>query len=330
MGLAKAEIDDPDSKMSTQTETTNISETTSNNFTIAKVLSIFMVATGHWFTNTILWIPVTFGLFIFAFSSSFFTFKIYGENTDHRVFWQKKLKRLGVKFWVTTTFLAIFVSIDGGMICHWHTFMHYTGLSGILNWTGTPNKSALGAGLWFFTLLLLFYAAYPFLAKMASKKNLAYIISVISVVAAVYLESHVKVGHELWLTMLAFLLGVTTSAQNIRLTPGLTLSLFSVSCLALLALNLALKVNELNTVLIFTGSFSISLWLTNSTLARYSFIKSVKKLESCLLEVYLIHTYLFFHFTGNSIADFSLSLSIIIVVALILNKVTEQITKRVF
>ncbi len=305
-------------------------ETTSKNFTIAKVLSIFLVVTGHWFTNTILWIPVTFGLFVFAFSSSFFTFKIYGKKIDYRTFWKKKLKRLGVRFWVTTAFLVIFIAINGGVIYHWHTLVHCAGLSGILNWTGTPNGSTLGAGLWFFTLLLLFYISYPFLAKITSNKVHAYVISVFSTVTAIYLESHIQVGYELWLTMLAFLLGVTTGTLNIHLKPGLTLGLFSVTCLALLALNLTFKINQFNTILIFSASFFISLWLTNGTLPGYLFLKGFRKLESCLLEIYLIHTYLFFHFTGNTVADFLLSMSIIIFFALVLNSVAEIITRRVF
>ena len=45
------------------------------NYSVFKVLSILMVVTGHWHFNfqLPLWIPITIGLFIFAFSSALFT-----------------------------------------------------------------------------------------------------------------------------------------------------------------------------------------------------------------------------------------------------------------
>src|SRR5471032_2893628 len=131
------------------------------NFSVAKVVAIFTVLLGHWFSPSILWIPVTIGLFIFAYSSGYFTARIYGARLDIRRFWVNKLERLGIRYWVTLGFLDVVVMIRGGRLFHWHTLVHLFGLSGVLNWLDIHNRSGLGAGLWFFTLLLVFYLVYP-------------------------------------------------------------------------------------------------------------------------------------------------------------------------
>ena len=77
------------------------------NFSVAKVVAIFTVLLGHWFSPSILWIPVTIGLFIFAYSSGYFTARIYGARLDIRRFWVNKLERLGIRYWVTLGFLAV-------------------------------------------------------------------------------------------------------------------------------------------------------------------------------------------------------------------------------
>ena len=45
-------------------------------FSVAKVIAIFAVVSGHWFTQLSLWPLATIALFVFAFSSSFFTARI--------------------------------------------------------------------------------------------------------------------------------------------------------------------------------------------------------------------------------------------------------------
>ena len=77
-----------------------VSAVASRNYSVAKVLSILTVTAGHWFTGTILWIPVTFGLFVFAFSSGYFTSASYGERIERRKFWRNKFQRLGLRYWI--------------------------------------------------------------------------------------------------------------------------------------------------------------------------------------------------------------------------------------
>jgi hypothetical protein len=307
-----------------------ISRGASFNFSVAKVVAIFTVVAGHWFSGTILWIPVTFGLFVFAFSSAYFTSRIYGVELDRKRFWRKKLERLGLRFWVILSFLTILLAFEGRVILHWHTLMHFLGLSGMLNWAAIPSQSALGAGLWFFTLLLMFYIAYPYLAKLSQSKAAAISVALVATVAAVFLQETVKVGHELWLTSLGFILGVAYGLHEPRFTARSAFIGAVVSCVVLLGLNLFSRYTQFNTALIAATSIGISLWLSKAMLPEWTVMKALVKLEDYLLEIFIMHTYLFVHVSGNPVLDFGLSFSLILVAAIAVNHVVAWLSSQVF
>lgn len=289
-----------------------------------------MVVAGHWFTGTILWIPVTFGLFIFAFSSGYFTAKIYGAHVNRPQFWRRKLERLGLRFWVILTFLLLVVALQGKPFLHWHTLVHFAGLSGVLNWMAVPNRSGLGAGLWFFTLLLVFYLVYPYLARITTSKTAAIVIALVSSVAAIFLEEQVKVGHELWLTSLGFILGVAFAMQEPNLR-GSVAGMAAVGLGALLfGLNAAAGFNGMNTVLITLTSIALATWLARAEMPRSNAMLLFAKLDTYLLEIFLIHTYLFVRITGQSFADFGISLMLIIACSIIVHHLAGAIAARVF
>jgi hypothetical protein len=299
------------------------------NYSLAKVIAILTIMAGHWFTGTILWIPVTFGLFVFAFSSAYFTSRIYGVAVDRNRFWRKKLERLGLRFWVILTFLAIVVGLKGGTVLHWHTVVHLFGLSGVLNWLAIPNRSGLGAGLWFFTLLLLFYVAYPFLAKLSESKIRSRIFAMVATLGAVFLESKVNVGHELWLTSLGFILGVVYGTHDTKMGATGAALCFVLSCGSLFAVNVLSSHREFNIILITAASISLSLWLSKATLVYGTAVMVFARLEKYLLEIFLIHTYLFVHFSGNTVLDFGMSVLLIIAAAMGLNKIVEWLSPRI-
>lgn len=303
---------------------------TSLNFSVAKVIAIFTVVAGHWFIGTVLWIPVTFGLFIFAFSSAYFTSKGYGTEIDKQRFWRKKLERLGLRFWVILTFLAIILAAAGKPVFHWHSLLHYAGLSGFLNWFAITNQSALGAGLWFFTLLLLFYASYPYIAKQSASRSSACVISAIAAAGALFLDATVKVGHELWLTAFGFILGVVYGLHEPKVSQRSAFFLSGLFCCALLLLNLFSSYNQFNPVLILATSVSISVWLSKAKMPAWGIAKRLASLDVYLLEIFLIHTYLFVHVTGKSILDFFASVVLIVVVSMVLNRIVVQLSSVLF
>jgi hypothetical protein len=297
-----------------------MSRRASLNFSVAKVIAIFTVLAGHWFSGTILWIPVTFGLFVFAFSSGYFTSKIYGVKLDRGRFWRKKLERLGLRYWTILAFLALVVGLRGGTVFHWHTLVHLLGLSGVLNWLAIRNASGLGAGLWFFTLLLIFYFAYPYLARAAASRPRAALISVLATAAAIYLQDHVRVGHELWLTALGFVLGVMYGAHELRLQPRWPATCAVAGCALLLAANAA-GYGALNTALITVVSIALALWLSKARIPASRTVRRIASLDAYLLEIFLIHTYLFVHPSGNKLLDLAVSVPLVLVAAVGINRV---------
>lgn len=300
----------------------------SRNFSFAKVVAIFTVTAGHWFSGTILWIPVTYGLFVFAFSSGYFTSALYGDQIDRRRFWRKKLERLGLRYWIILAFITALLVLQDRPVFHWHSLVHLFGLSGVLNWAAVRNESALGAGLWFFTLLLLFYLVYPFLARMVRGKVAAGAVMALAAVMAVVLEEKVKVGHELWLTAFGFIAGVAWGAHRPRPPATAMLLLTLLMWGALLALNL-LGLKSWNTLLITAGSMAVAMWLTVANLPHWSAIDRIAALDKYLLEIFLIHMYLFVHPTGHSVADFLLSLVLVLVLAVALGWVADRVSARV-
>lgn len=300
------------------------------NFSVAKVIAIFTVVAGHWFTGTVLWIPVTFGLFIFAFSSAYFTSRAYGTEVKRRQFWRKKFERLGPRYWLIMSFLVLILLFKGKSLLHWHSLIHYLGLSGFLNWFDIPNQSALGAGLWFFTLLLLFYIGYPYLAELCKSKSVAFVTTIIASVATLFLEMNVKVGHELWLTLLGFILGVAFGLHDPHVSAKSATVLTGFLCTTLLVLNLFSDYKQLNSVLILGASVSISIMLTRIKLPESKEIGRIAEFEAYLLEIFLIHTYLFIRFTGISALDFFVSLILIVSIAITLNGIISRLSLRLF
>lgn len=304
--------------------------TTSFNFSVAKVAAIFTVTAGHWFTGTILWIPVTFGLFLFAFSSGFFTSTLYGPDVDRASFWRKKLERLGLRYWIVLAFLALLAAFQGKTVIHWHTALHFLGLSGLLNWGGVPSRSALGLGLWFFTLLLLFYLAYPYLARAFRFRKWALPSLTFSFLLVLYLQEHVKVGHELWLTAFGFVAGVGWGMhQQTRLSARMMLVLTMTLVALLLQLNL-LGIRLANTLLIGAGATSLALWLSLANVPRWPVLLHLAALEKYVLEIFMVHQYLFVRPTGNDVLDFILSLVLILIVSIALGELVDRLSARVF
>jgi hypothetical protein len=310
--------------------TAAVAQDESFNFSLAKVVAILLVVFGHWGVNSLFWIPVTFGLFVFAFSSAYFTSRIYGLNVDTGRFWRRKLERLGLRYWIILSFIAALSLAEGKTVLHWHTLVHYIGLSGVINWAGLPSQSALGAGLWFFTLLLLFYLAYPFLARASRTPLRAGLLALASSVVAVWLQGHVNVGHALWLTVLGFILGVVYGMHKRQVHPGMALLLTVSSCLLLAVLNVVAGYGGMNPALIACASIGIVLWLANGRIASLAPLVQLARLEKYLLEIFLIHTYLFVHPTGNRLADLVLSLITILCAAVVIHHTAARLAGWVF
>lgn len=313
--------------------TTNkkIDDNPSRVFTILKVLSILMVLIGHFFKEyDFLWVPVTVGLLVFSFSSGYFTSIKYSGDFNKRMFWLKKFERLGVNLIVINVFLLFIFLFEGRQgIWSWYSLVNVVGLNGFLNWFKIIDPSPFGAGMWFFTLLILFYSIYPFLNKFSQTGYS--IFSLFFILIAFYLNQHINFGHALWLTACGFITGVWAGKNEIKLP--LTISLLGAffSFIAMMGCNLVFDFKALN--FLFTLFFSLagiySCLAFNFPNLMY---RATLFFSGALFEIYLIHSYLFIEPTRMRSANFIISMIVIILLAkglsLISFKIHTQILPR--
>ena len=142
--------------------------------------------------------------------------------------------------------------------------------------------------------------------------------AIVATASAVFLETFVKVGHELWLTALGFLLGVTYGAHEPPWKASVVALVSALGLISLTVLNI-IGIKDFNVGLIAFTSIALAVSLTKLDL-RLAWLSSVAKLDRYLLEIFLIHTYLFFYLTRISILDFTISMSITLTAAMLLNK----------
>jgi hypothetical protein len=314
-----------------QMTSTKQADAISFNFSLFKVLSILCVATSHWPFNMALpmWIPTTIGLVIFAFSSGMFTSRIYGVEVDVAAFWRKKIERLAVRYWFLLAFISVILLVEGKTVFHWHSLVHVFGLSGFLNLYG-HNLSGLGAGLWFFTLLLLFYVTYPYLARLAAASQGDFVFPLVAIVFFFFLNEHMVLAFSLWLTALGFVLGVFVGLYGTRIPARVSFGLSAVALALLLVNNIVFGYQAANGALLGMACITTNLWLMRAQLPQWKPLRMLAKLENCLLEIFIVHTYLFIHPTGIGAVDFLCSMSLIVVTALILNAIGNRLVKLVF
>jgi hypothetical protein len=299
----------------------------SHNFAIAKVLAILLVASGHFFNGSLLWIPVTLGLFTFAWSSALFSTLKHGDQTNVAAFWRNKLKRLGLRFLLIQVFLLALVALQGRSgIFTWQTLVHFSGQTGWLNWFGIHNASPLGGGLWFFTLLLLFYLVFPLLARWQRNAGVSSAITLVTVVAACWLSHAVDVGHALWITAAAFILGIHCARHPLPGGAKFWLALAVVAALSMGFLNIGPGIHSANPALIMLCALAAVLWLekTGCTLPA----GPLTCLTPCVLEIYLIHTYLFVGANWPRPLAYLASMATIVAVALALNFLITRLENR--
>lgn len=299
----------------------------SANFEIAKVLSIGMVATAHFFPNTLLWVPSTFALFVFGFASSYFTHAKHREAFHLGPYWANKISRLAVPLLVIDVFLLILCSfMSTQSIWVWQTIPHLLGLGGVLDWFGFANASPLGGGMWFFTLLLVFYAVYPLLRIVNRTVAGSWVAVIAALVGMTYCHFRFPLGYSLWLTAFSFVFGAFVAEREARISGLLCIVGGGVGIVALGLFNVVLKDNSFNYFLILVTSASLTLWLLNVALPVW-LSRPASYFSDILLEIYLIHTYLFLAVTGSRAVDYVLSLCVIVIVARALHLVADHLSR---
>ncbi|MEW5746949.1 MAG: acyltransferase [Nitrospirota bacterium] len=298
-------------------------ERLSRNFAVLKPLAILCVVVAHFLSAAlpILWVPAAFGLHIFAYSSAYFTARKYRDRFGLRAYWRQKLYRLGIDLMVINVFLGTLFIIEGKRgIVSWHTAVNLVGLNGFLNWFRIPNASPFGAGMWFFTLLLLFYGIYPVLNALLKSTTALGLFFAGAVGALYWLNLNVAYGHTLWLTAGGFVFGFVVAKTGFSLPRNVCIG-------AMLALGAGLgflyvsKSTAVPTVILLFPLFCFSVLLIEHLHFESA---PVARLSRYVFPVYLIHMYLFVKITGNDYLNAAISLLIVAPAAVLLAKVSEK------
>ena len=301
-------------------------DTISRNFSTLKLGSILMVFFGHFFIEKIplIWVPVTIGLIIFSFSSGYFTSLKYIDKIDIKIFWMKKFNRLGMKLIVINLFLFVLFLIQQRTgLWTWQTLISLFGLTGLLNWFHIDNPSPFGKGMWYLTLLFIFYAVYPLLNKIGPKQ---WKIIIVPFLIAAYLLSEIHhVGHALYLTICGFLLGVYTGRCDFSIAHKKAIVWCILSFITMLIVRYIFEVAWLNFILIFIFSICFIFSVIPIEIGKILHARTAF-LSVCIFEIYLLHPYLSYHPTGSIIIDFIASISLVLILSMILNHVSTKLS----
>ncbi len=253
-------------------------KTISDNFQCAKVLSIIMVMVGHYYKEfNYLWVPVTMGLFVFTFSSGFFTAAKYKPGFDRKKFWSRKFHRIFITLLFTNALLFLLFYAQGRTgIWTLASLVNILGFTGLLNWFSFPNPSPFGAGLWFLTLLYLFYIIYP----------------------------HINMGHSLWLTSCGFIWGLVIQHHGKGHKTIWALFFMMGSILIMGVNNILFTIKIYNFPLILVSALCLCLILTKWRLPLFM-IQLTKPLNGSIFFffIYLLHPYLFVPLSSNGILN---------------------------
>lgn len=306
----------------------NSAEQISENFAISKLLAILLVVSGHYFEGSLLWMPVSIGLFVFSFSSGYFSAERYHGRLDIRKFWSSKFRRLlPVLFTVNGFLLLFFLWQEKGGILHTHTIFAWFALSGIFDWFGIRNASPFGNGLWFLTVLLLFYVAYPLLSALCTGRNKAFLFVTCFAVICFVGQLIAPQPYMLWLTVFGFGFGIFASRVKWRPSRFFT----CLSLVVIFAFFMTFNVfgfKQLNMLFIAAMSIVIVAILLCFPM-RKSYIGPLALWMPCVLEIYLLHTYVFVRLPelGNAIG-YLLSLVLVLACAYSLSKFRNLVEKN--
>lgn len=302
------------------------SQQISENFTLAKFLAIILVSTGHYFDGSLLWVPVTVGLFVFAFASGYFTSIKHSRSLPLKAFWIAKLKRLGPPLIMINLFLGALFLVQGREgIWHPHTLLGITGLTGFLNWLGIQSQSPFGAGLWFLTVLLLFYVIYPLLAHAIQTRRAAIIFLLSSAVVCALGQTYAAPPYMLWPTIFGFCLGVVGGHTDWHPSLKLSILVGALTLFAMLVLN-SVGFRQFNMLAIVVFSIATVAFLLSVPLTMA--VSRMSVLTACVLEIYLIHGYLFIRPPAWSPwMSYLISMVMVFIVSIGLNFLAQRLSR---
>ncbi len=310
-----------------------ISKQTSINYQTAKVASIFLVVFGHFHEGLeLFWVTVTVGLLVFSYSSGYFTAEKYKEGYDKINFWKKKFTRIGLKLLFADFFLIIlFIVQKKPDILTWQTIVSALGLTGLLNWFHISNTTPFGAGLWFLTLLYIFYIAYPLLIKVTTQKKQALIFCFCYSILMWILNYAIPYGHMVWLTSAGFVWGVVVRRIDFHMKWKISFIFLCLSFILMVLFNVLFSIKIFNVILILACSLFLMFLLEDIKIPEFM-IQCFSFFSGTILYIYILHPYLFLKIVASNFWNVIISIIFVLIICkgleliftkIILHKVRE-------
>lgn len=308
----------------------------SKNMSVIKFFAIIAIIFGHYWNVHLVpiplmshwWVISAVGLLIFSISSGFFTSTRYKDSYEFKSFWIKKLYRIGIPFTIVNILLLILFLIEKkDNILSIQTVASWLGIHGIWTWLKIPQVGPYGAGLWFMTVLLIFYFIYPLLEYLNRKKTISFVFSGLTVLLLLIFDHYFPLGYTLWLTITGFPVGIWMANNEISYS-----RLFIVSVL-ILTLIMMIILKFFFHVKLFSSLFMLIISYTAVEICKFMVLPSIiyrifLPLSTWVITMYIVHMYLFVSPTGYFSIDWLMTLSLIFCVSFVVDQLSKKIEEK--
>lgn len=297
----------------------------SKNLSVAKAFAALTVMFGHYTHIPNFWVVVSVGMLIFSISSGYFTSIHSHGSFSWKRYWYRKVNRLVPHLLVINIFLfCLFLVQKRTGIWTFDTVVNLIGMNGVLNWLRIQNQSPFGAGMWFLTLLIIFYAVYPLLEKFYRNKNVSILFTILMVSFFYYMHLKFIYGHALWLVASGFPIGLYLAYSKLSVKKYFALLGIVIFSSLMLLCHFVLIVDIDNYFFIILISLFLIILLQKIKLSNV-ILSLGKWLSGILLEVYLLHPYLKISPTSNTILDILFSMIVVLAVSTALSLFSKNI-----
>ena len=300
----------------------------SDNLRVGKAVAMGLVVTGHFYGGQ-WWVPVLFGLWIFAFSSGLFSAVRYRPEIRLRDYYRTRISRLLLPL-MTAQLVVILACLAQGRseLLNIDSIFALFGLTRFSVWLGIERISPLGNGLWFLNLLWIFYFSLPLLRKILLHRWGAWITCAAGFIGAMVLENFQWQGVFFFSTAFAFLFGALIGFQKIWFTSsGLVLAVLAAA--GVLLIYAKIDDGMMNATWLMLGFFPVFHLLLTVRLPSKLTSGLFGKCDALFLPVYVTHVYLYL---GKHADDawmrhlgFAFSVLLIYLIATFLSRVNEKL-----
>ena len=271
-------------------------------FDFVKIISMFVIAAVHFFDVPYSYVGGSIALLTFAFSSAYLLTKNNDREIKLYTYFKNKIIRIYSKIIIVFIFLAGLFYFSGIKFTIGNILQNFFLISGIYNFINKPTEGPFGAGIWFITLLFIFYLVFPTLNRLFvnfGKNKVKQILFTLSclfvlVIASKTLETS---GISLYQTSFGFILGVYAAKNKNYFGKNAIKPLMGSVATILFAFlfNFVLNIKMLNFIFIISlFHFGIKFIERMFELVRDNkiIINNVNKLKDILMEFYLIVGYM--------------------------------------